>query len=179
MGVVISTSALFIWEFIMLVRSKKILLIAICFFITKQGINAQATISVSGSWSLTIDASDLQAGAGSDLISSYKSVANAVQIDISNAKKIYWRVDIKKVNSNWHNSFKLYIRRTSDGTGVRKSWVSGGTSFQEITDTDQSYFNGYHNRNNIANRLKLDNVSIQIPPDTYLTTVCYTVIQTD
>ena len=42
-----------------------------------------ADIAVSGGWSRDIDASDLQSGAGSDLIGSYESASDAVTIDVS------------------------------------------------------------------------------------------------
>ena len=154
-----------------------ILLIGLIFLGTKAW--AIVSITVTGDWSETINASDLQAGAGSDLISTYESVSNTVSIDISGTAGVSdnWRVDIKKVDSVWHNSFHLYVKRTSDGAGAGS--VSGGASYQEVTDIDQSFFSGDNDRSNINVQLKLDGVSIQVPPDNYTTTIYFTVIDTD
>jgi hypothetical protein len=151
-----------------------ILLIIFGLIATGKKIKAQ-DITVTGSWFLTIDASDLQAGAGSDLIDTYESASNQVTIDISSVGGNNWRVDVKKVDTNWHSSFHLYVKRTSNGTGSGGGSISGGTSYQEVTDTDQSFFSGNRNRYGINVQLKLSGVSVQIPPDTYITTVYYTV----
>lgn len=160
-------------------RNFAILILLIGLILLCSKAEAPISITVTGDWSETINASDLQAGAGSDLISTYESVSNAVSIDISGTAGVSdnWRVDIKKVDSVWHNSFHLYVKRTSDGAGSGS--VSGGASYQEVTDIDQSFFSGDNDRSNINVQLKLDGVSIQIPPDNYATTIYYTVVDTD
>ena len=132
-------------------------------------------IVVTGDWLLTVDASDLQAGAGSDLIDTYESIADAVSISISGTAGASdnWRVDVKKVDTDWYGSFYLYVKRTSGGTGGS---VSGGAAYQEITDADESFFDGSDDVSGIGIQLKLSGVSVQIPPDTYTTTVYYTVV---
>ncbi len=135
------------------------------------------SITLTGGWSETIDENDLQAGAGSDLIDTYESDSDAVSISISEATgaEDTWRVDVKKVDTNWHGNFILYVKRTSDGTGGS---VSGGTSYQQMTDTYQSFFSGSDDVSGINVQLKLSGVSIQIPLDIYTTTVYYTVVDT-
>lgn len=132
-------------------------------------------IVIAGDWLLIVDASDLQSGAGSDLIDTYESIADAVSISISGTTGASdnWRVDVKKVDTNWDSSFYLYVKRTSDGTGGS---VSGGTAYQEITNVDQSFFSGSDDVSGINIQLKLSGVSVQIPPDSYMTTVYYTVV---
>lgn len=134
-------------------------------------------IAVTGSWGETIDASDLISGAGSDLKSDYESAAAAVSVSISGTTGASdtWRIDVKKADANWHGDFILYVKRTSDGTGGS---VSGGASYQQVTDIYNSFFNGSDNVSGINVQLKLSGVSIQIPPDTYTTTVYYTVVDT-
>jgi len=136
------------------------------------GICWAISITVTGSWSETIDALDLQAGAGSDLISTYESAAEAVSIDIS-ATSGNWGLDVKKIDTNWHSNLHLHVKKTSDGTGSGS--ISGGDSYQEVTDIDQSFFSGNGDRSNVNVQLKLNGVSIQVPPDTYTTTIYYTV----
>ena len=130
-------------------------------------------ITVTGDWLLTIDASDLQAGAGSDLEPNYTSASDAVQIDISNTAG-NWRVEVKRIDSNWHGDFQLSVKRTSDGTG--SGTISGGTTAVTVTQTDQEFFTGSSDRSDVHVELTLENVSVKIPPDTYTTTVYYTVV---
>jgi len=130
------------------------------------------TIAVTGSWSETIDASDLAAGAGSDLLSTYESPVDAMSIDIS-ATAGNWGLDVKRIDSNWHGSLYLYAQRTSDGTG--SGTITGGESYTEVTTTDQSFFSGNDDRSNVTVQLKLTGVSIQVPIDVYTTSIYYTV----
>jgi len=136
------------------------------------GICWAISIAVTGNWSETIDSTDLQDGAGSDLISTYESAINAVSIDIS-ATVGNWGLDVKKTDTNWHSDLHLHVKRTTDGTGSGS--ISGGGTYQDVTDTDQNFFSGFLDRSMINIQLELTGVSIQVPPDTYTTTVYYTV----
>ena len=138
------------------------------------------SVSVSGDWSLAIDETDLQSGVGSDLIDTYESNTNQVYVNVSKSGGLfsnwYWRVDITKSDGNWHSNFHLDVRRTSDGIGFGGS-ISGLTSYQEILDSTPPYFTGSRNRYLIAMQYRLRGVSVQVPPDTYVTTVIYTVTE--
>lgn len=154
---------------------RHIVLLLLFLLISSYGICWAVSITITGSWAETIDASDLVAGAGSDLIDTYESASDQVYVRIVAVGDRYWRVDVKRIDNNWHADFQLSVRRTSDGTGDGS--ISGGTSYLAVTDTDQSFFNGYMGRNMIDIQLELSGVSIQIPPDTYTTTVNYTVVE--
>jgi len=146
--------------------------IALFIFITVETVAIQ--ISVSGSWTRTIDAADLQGLAGSDLNPVYESANNQIGIDIRQTGT-NWRVDIKKVDTNWHGNFHLFVRRTSNGNGSGS--IAGGTTYQEVTDIDQAFFSGSLTRNFMDIQLRLEGVSVQIPQDSYMTTVYYTVTE--
>lgn len=133
-------------------------------------------IRVSGSWAEYIDEADLQGPPGSDLISSYESASDQIEIDIRQTRS-NWSVDVRKVDTNWHSGLHLYVKRTSDGSGAPGGSISSGTSYQEVTDTYQAFFSGYRQRSYINIQLRVDGVSIQIPPGTYDTTVYYTVYE--
>ncbi len=135
------------------------------------GICWAISISATGSWSETIDSSDLQAGAGSDLIDTYESATNAVSINISDTAGS-WEVYVEKLDTNWRSDLHLYIQRTSDGEGSGS--IADGGTYQEVTGS-QLFFSGIGDRSAITVQLELMGVSIQVPPDTYKTTVCYTV----
>jgi hypothetical protein len=143
--------------------------------IPAEGVWAALSISVTGSWFETIDETDLQGGAGSDLKSTYESAADQVSIDLLGAGNKGWRVDVRKVDTDWHSDLALYVKRTSDGSG--KGQIAGGTSYQQVTDTYQDFFTGDHNRRNVNVQLMLDGVSATLPCGNYLTTVYYTVME--
>lgn len=135
-------------------------------------------ISATGSWSDTIDASDLQAGAGSNLIDTYESVAGATALTISNTtgNGDNWRVDVRRTDTTWHGNFHLYVKRTSDGTGGGS--ISGGLDYIEITTIDSQFFSGAGDRNSISLRYQLTGMSVSVPPNAYSTTVTYTIVDT-
>ena len=140
--------------------------------ICSSGICWAIVIKVTGNWSVDIDASNLQAGAGSNLISTYESSADLVTIDISDTVGD-WAVNVRMdEGGDWHPNLHLYVKRTSDGTGGS---ISGGSVYQLLTDTDQPFFNGNGDRSGVNVQLQLTGVSIQVPPDVYITTVYYTV----
>jgi len=139
------------------------------------------SIDTNGSWSETIDASDLIAGAGSNVNSTYTSPGDQATVDITLTSGALdeWRVDVKKSDSTWHSSTHLYLRRSSDGTpGHIGATISGGTSYLEVTDIDQAFFSGSGDRLNVGIQLRLTGFSIQVPPGNYSTTVTLTFIDT-
>ena len=136
---------------------------------------AAISIGVSGSWFETIDENDLVGGPGSDLQSTYESAADQVSIDIEGADSQSWRVDVRKIDTDWHGDLGLYVRRTSDGTGDGQ--ITGGTSYEQVTDTYQELFSGDRDRSGINLQLMLDGVSAGLPCGNYLTTVYYTVVE--
>jgi hypothetical protein len=140
-----------------------------------EGLWAAVSISVTGSWFETIDENDLVGGAGSDLKSTYESAADQVSIDLLGVGNNDWRVDVRKVDTDWPAALSLYVRRTSDGNGSGQ--ITGGTSYQQLTDTYQEFFGGSKNRRNVNVQMMLDGVSAELPCGDYLTTVYYTVVE--
>lgn len=134
------------------------------------------SITVTGSWSLTIDETDLQAGAGSDLVAQYPSASNQVIVDITQTNRP-WTVTIRGTVTNWHSDMRVWVRRTGDGNGHPLGSIQGGTSWQQVTLTDQYFFEGTRRRINVPIQLGVNGVSLQIPPDTYSSTIIYTVTE--
>lgn len=133
-------------------------------------------ISATGGWTETIGTSDLTSGAGSDLNSDYESTVAATTLTISKCKgkNDNWRVDVKRIDSSWHDDTTLYARRVSDGDG--QGSISGGLSFIKIKKTENEFFSGAGNRDNVSLQYKLTEVSINISPGNYSTTVVFTVV---
>ena len=143
--------------------------------IPAEGVWAAVSIRVSGSWFETVDETDLVGGAGSELKSTFESAADQVSITLLGAGQGGWRVDVRKVDTDWHSDLGLYVRRTSDGSGSGQ--IAGGTSYQQVTDTYQEFFRGSSNRRDVGVQLMLDGVSADLPGGNYLTTVYYTVVE--
>ncbi len=141
------------------------------------GVRLVSAISITvtpGSIAMTVDESDLQGGAGSDLIDTYQSASDLIRIKISQTSGLRWIVYVRKLDINWHNDLHVFLRRTTDGSGP--GTIRDGTSYMELTDVDQQFFRGQRNRNNVRAQAQLTGVSVDIPPDTYSTTIYYTVV---
>jgi len=133
-------------------------------------------LTAAGSWSRTITASDLQAGAGSNLVATYASGASQVSLTLTGTTGAddNWRIDVRRADDLWHNDFSLSVRRTGDGTGP--GTIIGGDVYQAITLTDASFFSGAGDRAGVTLQLQLSGLSVSVPPATYLTTITYTVV---
>jgi hypothetical protein len=155
-----------------------IFLLIIIFFCNKAN-GEMYNIAVSGGWSRNIDETDLQVGgAGSDLKHIYESATNAVYINIDTPDDLdNWRVDVRRVDTNWHPDLDISVKVFGNGSGT--GIMSGGASYLKVDTIDQSFFSGSGDKNSIEIQLELSGVSIQIPPDSYSTTIYYTVVDTN
>ena len=139
------------------------------------GVGLAVRIRVTGGWTEIIDFNDLRGGPGSDLIASYESLVDAVDIDITGAGNALWEVDIRRMDTNWQPAFTLEARRSSSHPDVY-----GGTAYQQVTMSDQLFFYTNVRSNNTRNikiQYRLSGVSVQIPPGNYTTMVYFTVLE--
>jgi hypothetical protein len=159
-------------------RKTIILLLLAGLFLSAARSGRAMDIVALGSWSETIDTGDLVGGAGGTLTSTYESSLDQVSMGIQNTAAVddSWRVDVRRLDINWLTDCTLSLRRSSDGTGSGS--ISGGTSYQVVGTTDAALFSGAGDRDGIDLQLKLEGLSIQVTPDTYSTTVIYTLIDT-
>ena len=162
------------------VRTLHLIVMAISLFLLAPG-NAWAVlnITVTGSWTETIDKDDLAGGPGSGLTGTYSSAQNVNLITVSGAtsnKGDNWQINIKRINTAWNGSLQISARRTSGGSGPGS--VSGGEAFIQVSETDGVFFTGAGNLNGIRVQLQLTGVSLQVPPNQYSTTIQYTIIDT-
>jgi len=131
-------------------------------------------ISTSGDWIQTIVAGDLSRGAGSDLNSQSDSPVGITTINISNVSGT-WQVSVRRDTSSWPAGLHVWVRRTSDGTGTGS--ISGGAAYVEVTALDTGVFSGSEARNNVALQFRVTGLSKTVTPDTYVSSVIYTVSQ--
>lgn len=157
-------------------RKRCLLFALVSAIVFARGIASAIDISVTGNLTRTIDTSDLQSGAGSNLISIYESVSDHGLMTLSNTtgNADNWRVDVRRSDTTWNGNLVLFVKRTGDGSGGGS--ISGGSGYQQITALDSQFFSGSGDRTNIPIQLKLSGVSITIPPNTFSTTVIYTVV---
>jgi len=134
-------------------------------------------LSASGSLMRTVNASDIVAGAGSNLPTTISDAA-ATNLSIANTSgsSDQWRIDVKKSDATWHNALKLHVKRISDGSG--SGTVTGGLSRIEITGTDIPFFSGAGDRSGLFLSYELVGMSVAVSPNTYSTTVIFTVVDT-
>ncbi|MCK6501912.1 hypothetical protein L6R53_00665 [Myxococcota bacterium] len=135
-------------------------------------------LAASGSFSLGIDASDLTSGAGSELQDSHDSGTGAIALQVSatSGSTDAWRIDIRRASSGWDPDLRLWARRTGDGSGDGS--IAGGASWQEIGTTDSTFFSGEGDRSSITVQVRITGVSLAISPDSFLSTVHYTLVDT-
>ena len=132
-----------------------------------------ADLTATGGWSRTITANDLTAGAGSDLASQQESSAGATTLTITSTGGGAWRIKVRHTPSTWHSNFTLWVKRTSDGTGDGS--ISGGSGYIQVTAVDAELFSGTKDRSNISLQYKLTGLSKNVSPNSYLSSVVFTV----
>ena len=134
-----------------------------------------AQLTASGTWTRTFTASDLQAGAGSNLAGTFYSVSNETLLDVSNASGQSWQIEVRRQDVSWNSSMKIFVRRTGNGTPESGASVSGGQDYMEVTETGSVFFTGSGNISSIPVEYKSEGVSISIPPSNYQTGVAFTI----
>lgn len=132
-----------------------------------------ADVSSVGNWSETIDASDLIAGAGSNVTSQYESVTGSTTLDIINTAGGSWRIVARRADSTWDVNLSLFVRRTSDGSGPGA--ILSGTSYVQLSALDTEMFTGTGDRGTVAVRFKLTGVSKDLSPNIYSTGIIFTI----
>lgn len=131
-------------------------------------------ITSTGDWTgLIINSGNLSAGIGSPLTATYESTATQITLDIANTLGNPYDVLIRRSDINWHTAVILSARRTDDGIGP--GTVSGGLAYQAIDTVDAVFFSGTDDNSTIHVQLQLTDVTVQVPPDTYSTTITFTV----
>lgn len=153
-----------------------IFIITIIFFLSLSPVYSppkpKVSIRVGGRWTLgNLDENDLTGGAGTDFPGTWESVSDLIDIDVTKTDNT-WAVEISKTDTLWPSQVRIYARRTTDGSG--DGTITGGTSYQEITDTDEPFFSGTGDRTAIKVQLKLESMTVGINMEDYSTTISYT-----
>ena len=131
-----------------------------------------ADVTALGNWTETLTAGDLSAGAGSDLQNQLVSVAGVTIIDISDAPGA-WVLRARRSSSQWNDSFALFVKRTSSGTGSGS--ISGAEGYVEITGSDAEIFSGSESRSGISLQFKLTGLATNVSAASYLSSIIFSV----
>lgn len=136
-------------------------------------------IAKTGSWSVTVNSSDLASGAGSDLNSTKESSAGVVTLTLTDIGlgEASYRIDIRKASSSSLSSdVHLWVKRVTDGSGSGS--ITGGTSYQEVTSVDTSFFSGTLDRSGIQVQYQLTGLGLSLNSGGGQATIRYTIVDT-
>lgn len=143
---------------------------------------AQINITATGQWDYTVSDFDITE-AGLDFQGTYASAASQVEIDIFRAGGFFvnlfnynWQVDVRLIPNDWNNALVLSARRTGNGSPFFFNGnINGGTSYLQLSTSNQNFFNGNRTWFDIPVQYRLSGVSVLLPAKTYSATVLYTV----
>ncbi len=138
-------------------------------FILISNVLFSQSVSVSGSWTRTISASDIEES-GKDYVGTYESIATQTKISISNGKNDKTRVEVRK-DDDWPPNLILQIKHTD-----RNKVDSGGRNYQTITDNDAFFLTTKDgNQKDIPLQYSISGISVLLPVQDYTTTIIFTV----
>jgi hypothetical protein len=123
---------------------------------------------------LDIDETGLSSGAGSGFEAWFETAADAQSIDVRFPSG-NWEVYVSRSDSSWDSDLHLYVRRTGDGWSLSGT-ISGGTSYQEVTTSELSFYSGTGGRYAVPVQYQVTGsyIDLGIGPGTYTTTITYT-----
>jgi len=169
-------------------KKKQVVLLLILFFPIYSFCQ---TMSVSSSGMVTFGDSQFSiTEAGEDFASSVESESDLF-LDIgylnfdfwwlfTGNPNTKWRVDVHKVDGNWNPDITLKAKRT--GTGVlawnerKKLNISGGESYQSITNNSTFFFQGRGGIDDIPFKFMLSGFSLTMGAQTFNTNIVFTIV---
>lgn len=132
------------------------------------------TLVSSGDWSVTIDATNLSSGAGSDIANPIQSAAGITSLDVTGTTMATWSLSARLPSGSGNSNVTLSLKRSSNGSGT--GTISGGTSFIALSTVNTVIFTGTKNRTGIGMQYQLTGLSVNtLPPGTYAAPVIFTV----
>ncbi|MCT4622006.1 MAG: hypothetical protein N4A46_00185 [Schleiferiaceae bacterium] len=133
-------------------------------------------IKVTGGFDKSLSKQDLftMGGNYSNIVTGNNSDVK-IKVHKQNQPKTFgWKVEAYRVDLNWHNDLKVFIRMTSTGNGPGS--IYSGFNFTELSNFPTEICNGNGQLNNIKFQFEIRGVSVLIPADTYRTKIIYTLV---
>jgi hypothetical protein len=134
-----------------------------------------ADLSVlGGPWSASLDASWLEAGAGSEFASPAVSDVLVAVLSISNTGGANWSVSIAREGNEalWPPGVTVALKR---GGGSAEAGISDGLTYQVLASDPQPFFSGTGDYPSVEILLRLDGVSTQTSPGPYSLVIRYAI----
>jgi hypothetical protein len=162
-------------------KNIKVLLLSVLLFMFGGNVFSQATITVKGNWTKRVK-DDKVSDAGNDFKNSLYSGSNRTRIRVRKtptSSLFPWRVDVRQDNITWDSRLVLSVKRTDDGDPITSGGtISGGTTFQTLSNIDQSFFSGTGSRKNIHVQYRVSGVTVLLPAGVwYEATIVYTLTE--
>ncbi len=153
----------------------KIYISIVCLCIGFAGDALAQEIKIQGSPSFSFANTDIQPGEGFPTLS---ETSNNINIDIKKlSKNAYWTVSVNKNDINWNNQVKIFVRRTSGGSGHGSGSVYGGLNYIQINNLSSTFITGDKKVNDIDIQYKITGVDVTLPADDYYTDIVYTLYE--
>lgn len=138
------------------------------------------SLTVSPGWSVTIPASTItEAGLNYTTTTTTSAVSQSLMTLTSGSQNINVFVYVQKTDVSWDSSLTLWVRRSGNGTGAGNSTITNGTTFQQVIDTQTSFFTTFMGKSrtysNIPLQYEIRGLSVLIPAKTYTTTLLFTI----
>ena len=122
--------------------------------------------------------------AGNDLPDTYTTAPDHMKLSVElgggykgNKDGRQWKVEVQRVDIDWHRDLDLYVRLTGEGTGPEKAKVvKGGQVFQRLKRSPDEFFECKGWRYEIPIQFELRGVSLLLPVKTYRVEVLFTII---
>jgi hypothetical protein len=153
-------------------------LLAVCAVLPAHG--ALDLAATATTWSVTLTAADLQAGAGSNLITTYPSSTSQATLTVTGCVDTAdnWELQVSRSDTNWPAGVTLSAQRTGDGSGDTGSAIVGGLTYLTIGAVPTTLCTGHGDRSAIPMQLRIQGLSVALPPTAYSTTITYTLVDT-
>lgn len=137
------------------------------------------TITATSGFNTSLPATSVSE-AGSNYSTTATSAVNQTLISLRAAAGVFtFTISVHKIDTDWNSGLSVWVQRTGTGTGGGTLSTTGGSTYQQITNSSQFFFSGVlgtnRRRNNIPIQYQIRGASVLLPVKTYTTTVVYTI----
>jgi hypothetical protein len=137
----------------------------------------------SWTWVSAINSTNLTAGTGSDLTSTYDSAEDQLKITITNTSGNPWTVTARISTNDLPTDASLWVARTSNGTGGDSSYIDSSPvdidQFVEVpTSGSVTFITGSRDQTSIPVRIRLSGITLnKTSPGNYAPKISFDISQ--
>lgn len=117
-------------------------------------------------WARSIGVAQLQAGAGSDIVSPVFADESLTLLSISGTNGAGWIVQVSLAGNplTWPAGATLELRRVG---GLNEAGIVDGLDYETVTLDSQSFFSGTGDYDGVEILVRLSGFDVETPPDDY------------